>query len=162
MDVVPCRPKIFGFNQNKIGRIINLFHFEINAIFNEIKAINYDFLHAHWSYEFATASLKLDKNALITVHDNPYEIIKFTSTIKEKIYRFGRLLMAEYNIRKASNITTVSNYMLPFLNKRVKSEANVVPNPISIRYDINQVIKIIHNKKTKLKTPKIIMINNGD
>ena len=54
--------------------------------------------------------------------------------------------MAEYNIRKASNITTVSNYMLPFLNKRVKSEVNVVPNPISIRYDINQVIKIIHNK----------------
>ena len=81
--VVPCRPKIFGFNQNKIGRIINLFHFEINAIFNEIKAINYDFC-THWSCEFAAAALKLDKKALITVHDNPYEIIKFTQLLRKK------------------------------------------------------------------------------
>lgn len=154
--VVPCRPFSIRFNGNKLGRIIDLYSYEINQLKNAIKYICPDFVHAHWSYEFAGAAIKSKLPYLITVHDNSWKIFCYF----KNFYRFGKFLMSEINLRKASFTSTVSPYMQPYLIKRCKN-VKIIPNPTQININGIELQAMIEEKSKTLHSPKIIMINNG-
>ena len=141
----------------KRARYLALTHFnrEIKSMVGEMEKLEFDVLHAHWTYEFAIAALKVDRNAVITAHDAPVTIFKW---FKDP-YRFLRLLMAARVRFFARNLTCVS----PYLSEKWKSEMfwkkeiSVIPNIcpfIPINYDHNfphtgRVITIGDSSKRK-------------
>lgn len=154
--VVPCRPFSIRFNGNKLGRILDLYRYEINQMKNVIIDLSPDIVHAHWSYEFAGAAIKSKLPYLITVHDQPWKIFCYF----KNLYRFGKFLMSEINLRRAKYTSTVSPYMLPYLSKRCK-QIKIVPNPTQINVNEIELQGLVKEKFTTLHSPKIVMINNG-
>lgn len=154
--VVPCRPYSIRFNGKKLGRIIDLYSYEINQMKNAIRELAPDFVHAHWSYEFAGAAIKSKLPYLITVHDHSWKIFCYF----KNLYRFGKFLLSEINLRRALYTSTVSPYMQPYLLKRCKN-VKIIPNPTQIKIDKIQLQRLISEKTKTLSAPKIIMINNG-
>jgi glycosyltransferase involved in cell wall biosynthesis len=154
--VVPRRPHSFRFNGQKIGRIIDLYSYEIKKISFLIKSIKPDIVHAHWSYEFAGAAIKSGIPHLVTVHDNAHKVLKYIRAP----YRLGKLIMSEIFLRKARNVSTVSPYMITYVSKRC-STLSLIPNPVPILYSFKEVSLMVNERLNSLESPKIIMINNG-
>lgn len=154
--VVPSRPSSIRMNGRKLGRILDFFALEQKNMLKSLMEFSPDIVHAHWSYEFAGAAINSGFPFLITIHDNPFVIFKYF----KNLYRFGRLIMAEKNLKKVAYASTVSPYMLEYANKRCK-EVQVIPNPIQIKFTLDQIIHNAEIKSKSLDTPRIIMINNG-
>jgi glycosyltransferase involved in cell wall biosynthesis len=154
--VVPSRPHSFKMNGNKFGRIVDFFELEQKKLLSSLIASAPDIVHAHWSYEFAGAAIKSGLPSLVTIHDNPYVIFKYF----KNLYRFGRLLMAEINLRKVIHASTVSPYMLRYANKRCVN-VKVIANPVEAYYSYEQINKLVDIRINYLSAPKIVMINNG-
>jgi glycosyltransferase involved in cell wall biosynthesis len=83
-------------------------------------------IHAHWTYEFALAALDTKLPTLITVHDLPWNVLRYF----RDPYRIVRLLMAYEVAARGRNFTAVSedaarhwkHYMRP------GARVDVVPN----------------------------------
>jgi glycosyltransferase involved in cell wall biosynthesis len=99
---------------------------EVELLVNLSSKLQFDGVHAHWTYEFAIAALKIDTNAIMTAHDAPLTIFRW---FKDP-YRFLRLVMAVRVRFLAKNLTCVS----PYLSKKWQSEMfwrreiSVIPN----------------------------------
>lgn len=154
--VVPQRPHSFRMNGNKIGYILDFFAYEQNLMASCIREIAPDFVHAHWSYEFAGAALKSGLPCLVTVHDNANKVLRFF----KNLYRFGRLLMAEYNLKQVRFASTVSPYMQAYTEKRCKA-VKVIANPVLISASATEIAANVLIKSQTLAAPRLIMINNG-
>ncbi len=154
--VVPQRPHSFRMNGNKIGYILDFFAYEQNQMTSFLRDINPDFIHAHWSYEFAGVAIKSGIPCLVTVHDNAFQVLRFF----KNIYRFGRLLMSEHILRQVRFTSTVSPYMLPYTQKRCKS-VKVIPNPVLIDSTASEIEAAVLIKSKTFNAPRLVMINNG-
>jgi glycosyltransferase involved in cell wall biosynthesis len=154
--VIPRRPHSLRMNGGKIGHILDLFAYEQKLMADCIRDISPDFVHAHWSYEFAGAALKSELPCLVTVHDNAFKVLRFF----KNIYRFGRLLMSERILNQVRFASTVSPYMLPYVRKRCET-VKVIPNPIVVNSTIAEIEAAALIKSQSLTTPRLIMINNG-
>jgi glycosyltransferase involved in cell wall biosynthesis len=154
--VVPFRPHAFQMNGHKIGRILNLYRYEQKQLINVLKTVSPDIVHSHWSYEFTGAAVKANFPYLVTVHDNAFQILKYF----RNAYRFGRLIMSEYILRKVRFASTVSPYMKSYVEHRCKF-VKVIPNPVNIEYSALEIEQMITNRLTTIHKPKICMINNG-
>jgi glycosyltransferase involved in cell wall biosynthesis len=154
--VIPQRPHCLRVSSGKIGYILDFFSAEQNLMVNCIRDISPDVVHAHWSYEFAGAAIKSKLPCLITVHDNAFKVLRFF----KNLYRFGRLLMSERNLKQVRFASTVSPYMLSYTKKRCES-VRVIPNPVVISANISEIKAAVLIKSQSLKAPKLIMINNG-
>lgn len=89
-----------------------------------------EFLHAHWTYEFALAALDSGKPTLVTAHDAPLQILRYNPTL----YWFMRILMAFSVVRKTNFMTAVSAYTGNHYRKSMMYRKNlsIVPNGLPI------------------------------
>jgi hypothetical protein len=120
--VVPARPRSFRRNGKKRGRMLDFFAYEVKQMSKEVQAIQPDFIHAHWSYEFAGAALKSVFPSLVTVHDNAFKVLIYF----RNAYRFGRMLMGELNLKKVRFASSVSPYMETYVKRNIK-ELRIIP-----------------------------------
>ncbi len=154
--VVPQRHHSFRMNGKKPGYILDFFAHEQNQMVGYITDIKPDFVHAHWSYEFAGAAIKSGFPCLVTVHDNALQVLRFF----KNLYRLGRLLMSEHLLKQVRFASTVSPYMLPYTERRCQS-ARVIPNPVLIDLTASEIDAAVLIKSQTLNAPRLIMINNG-
>ncbi len=154
--VVPSRPNSFRFNKNKLGRMVDFYDLEQKNIIEAIKNANPDFVHAHWSYEFAGPAVKSGFPYLVTVHDDAFQVLRYF----KNTYRFCRLLMSEQILRKVKFASTVSPYMNDYVSKRC-SFVKIIPNPTVINIQKEDIEKEVIAKMNTLQAPRILMINNG-
>ena len=154
--VVPQRPHSFRINGNKKGYMLDFYNDEQNLIVNSIREIAPDFVHAHWSYEFAGAAIKSGLPCLVTVHDNSIKVLFYF----KNLFRFGRLLMAEHYLKQVRFASTVSPYMQAYTKKRCGS-VKVIANPVTIDSTITEINAAILYKSQTMVAPRLIMINNG-
>ena len=154
--IVPSRPNSFRFNKNKLGRMVDFYSLEQKNILQSLKNAQPDFVHAHWSYEFAGSAVKSGFPCLVTVHDNAFQVLRYF----KNIYRFGRLLMSEQILRKVKYASTVSPYMQDYTSKRCEF-VKVIPNPTILNLQKEDIEKEVIAKMNTLQAPRIIMINNG-
>lgn len=141
VDVVSTSPHIVNYWVHSEGNLrchliplrrsakqvaLDLFAVERNLLITILNSIEADIIHAHWTYEFAMASLKVDRPLLITAHDAPLKILSY---FRDR-YRTLRLFMAVLVRIKARNISFVSPYLLQQWKREMfwfrKSE--VIPN----------------------------------
>lgn len=149
--VCPARPRAWRPNGLRLGRAVDGFRFEVAGLASELSRVAADVIHAHWSYEFALAALRIRRNSLITCHDSPTQILRFTKSA----YRFVRLLMARRVFNKGLAYTTVSSYMAEQLRIHHGINAQVIPNPVS------EQLLTSGSDRAGPQGRRIVMINNG-
>lgn len=125
--VCPARPRAWAFNGKHPGRAVDFFAVERQAISEILATEGPDIVHAHWSYEFALAALNQSAPHLITCHDAPAVVLRFTRSP----YRALRYLMARRVFRKGREFTTVSDYMAAELASSLGHWPQVIPNPVA-------------------------------
>lgn len=130
----------------------DFFFVESNYIKNAILRAKPDFVHAHWQYEWALGALKSNVKTLITCHDSPFHVLK----AQTDFYRFYRLIMSFLVIRKATHLTTVSDYCRKGLQYITSKKISVIPN-----FEPDEIFN--HHKPYRIIGDKIsiAMINNG-
>ncbi|RZS58198.1 glycosyltransferase family 4 protein [Sphaerotilus mobilis] len=125
--VCPARPRAWRNNGKYPGRALDLFSFERRQVANQLKVAAPDIVHAHWTYEFALAALASTTPHLITCHDAPGVVLRFTRSP----YRALRYLMARRVFRHGREFSTVSDYMARELAPALGYYPCVIPNPIA-------------------------------
>lgn len=154
--VVASRKRSFRFNGLKPGRMVDFFFQERNELTRQIILNQPDIVHAHWSYEFAHSAINSKLPTLITVHDNPYKVFKHF----KNAYRLLRLFHSGYVLRRAKFISTVSPYMLPYVEK-FSNTPIIIPNPIMVKFDVEEISKLVNVKADGLANLKVGIITNG-
>jgi glycosyltransferase involved in cell wall biosynthesis len=154
--VVPSRKHTMLFNGLQFGKMLDFYAVERKYLRKVIEMENPDFIHAHWSYEFAGALHKSKKPHLVTIHDNPYQVLKYM----RNLYRFFRLLMSEWVLNDVVYASTVSPYMKKYAEKKC-AFVKVIPNPTIISNTYKTVEKLVSLRISTMSSPKIMMIMNG-
>lgn len=150
--ICPARPRAWRFNKNRLGRVVDGFAYERQQLFNAINLVNPDIIHAHWTYEFALAAIKTGLPHLITCHDAPIVVLRYTRSP----YRAIRYLMARQVYRKGLQFSAVSSYMAAAVQHYTKKKISVVPNPLA-----DYVIASGRTRTATTTTLRIGMICNG-
>ncbi|HYG41206.1 MAG TPA: glycosyltransferase family 4 protein [Cytophagales bacterium] len=111
------------------SRMLDFFSYESTQIKNFIKNDKPDFVHAHWSYEFAIGTILSKYPHLITFRDDAKTIL----SIHKDPYRLVRYFMDKWVRFKGKNFNVASPYMqelLPF----PKDKLPVIPNSFQEQY----------------------------
>lgn len=148
---VPIRRRAWRPNGVHSGRAVDLFSLERKGLHDAILTASADVVHAHWTYEYAMAALASGIPHLITCHDDPLVVLKFTRTF----YRALRYLMARNVFRRGRNFTTVSPYMSSMLKKYTERPITVIPNPLAAEVVAQGTSRIYPH------TRRIAMVCNG-
>ncbi len=148
--VVPARSRTFRLNGRRLGRTADFFWYERRRMLAQLRRYRPEVVHAHWTYEFALASLAYDPQTIVTVHDNALVIYQYVRTLN----RLFHLLMARYVFRKGRWFTAVSPYMADSVQPWTKAKVAVVPNPVIIPERASLV-------KAPLNQPVISVVVNG-
>lgn len=149
--VCPSRPRAWAFNNRRVGRIIDGFAYEREQLRDVMNIAKPDIIHAHWTYEFALAAISTGLPHLITCHDAPAVVLKYTKSP----YRAFRYLMARQVFQKGLHFSAVSAYMALAVQHYTNKEVCIVPNPLA-NYVLTQG-KPRHTPKIK----RIGLICNG-
>lgn len=125
--VCPARSRALRPNGFRLGRAIDLFALERRFIREAIAAAAPEIVHAHWSYEFALSALAQPIPHLITCHDSPAVVLRYTRSP----YRALRYLMAQWVFKRGREFSTVSDYMAHELSSSMGHLPEVIPNPVA-------------------------------
>ena len=151
-QVLGGRRRAWRFNGVLPGRALDLFRLERQRLAAAIRAAKPDVVHAHWTYEFALGAIDSGIVHVITAHDSPLKILKFTCSP----YRALRLLMAREALRKATYLTAVSDHIAVEVSGLATVAAEVVPNPLA-----QQVISLGGPRAVVPQLRRIAMVCNG-
>ncbi len=121
------RPRAWRPNDRRLGRAVDAFGYEIGLLARTMAESRPDIVHAHWSYEFALAALRLPTPHLITCHDAPGVVLRFNPYP----FRAVRYLMARRVFGRGRHFSTVSAYMREQLRGLTRRAMHVVPNPLA-------------------------------
>lgn len=150
----PSRKHSIRPTAGRVGRILDFFAYErrnMEAVLSEVRP---DFIHAHWTYEFAMAAMASGIPYLVTAHDDPTEVLK----LFKNIYRLGRYAMARSVLSRAKALTAVSDDLKRRIAPLARSEISVIPNPLSRQFiDFG----IARNFQSFRSHQVIISVNNG-
>lgn len=149
--VCPARSRAWRFSGRVPGRALDFFAHERAAMAAVLRQVEPDIVHAHWTYEFALAALATEFPHLITCHDSPLAVLRFTRSP----YRALRYLMAKQVFAKGRNFTTVSGYMTTELARWLPVAPIVIPNPVS-----QQVLRL-GRQRARPPTRRVAMVCNG-
>lgn len=149
--VLPGRRRAFRFNGLSPGRALDLWQVERRLIAQAIIDCHPDLVHAHWTYEFALGAIDSGVPHLITCHDAPGAILRYTRSP----YRALRYLMAREVLRKAVHLTAVSSYMADAARRLGAKQVAVVPNPIA------DFVLAKGYARTRPLTRRVAMVCNG-
>ena len=72
-----------------------------------------DFVHVHWSYEWALAARASGLPHVITAHDAPLSVLRFDFGP----YRVAKTLMAYRVLSRAKRVVSVSPYVAAHLSR---------------------------------------------
>ena len=147
----PARPRAWRPNGWRVGRAVDLFAFERRQIQQALIAAAPDIVHAHWSYEFALAALAQPAPHLITCHDSPAVVLRYTRSF----YRALRYLMAQRVFRRGREFSTVSDYMARELSAPLGHLPQVIPNPVA-----PYVLRLGHERPAPTSR-RVAMVCNG-
>jgi len=114
------------------NRALTLFWNDRRRLRKIIRQAQADIFHAHWTYEFALATLDCKKNVLVTAHDAPVEILRHY----RDPYRFLRLILAILVRLKCQNLSVVSPYLASKWNHQMfwTKEISITPNLVPIDF----------------------------
>ena len=150
----PNRPRAWPPNGWRPGRIVDLYAFERQGLLRSMRSARPDVIHAHWSYEFAWASLRSGLPHVVTCHDSPLRVARFERDFTHGAYRWLRAGIAWHVLREARRVTTVSPYMVGEVQPLCRVPVSIVPNPIAER-------AATRRRAASANGMKLVMVSNG-
>jgi len=121
---------LYSLPKRSNNSLLDLFSHERKYILSAIEDSKPDLIHAHWTSEYALAVLKLNIPTVITSHDHPKDVLKYLGRRYYPLY-----LISNHIIKKAKYITTVSPYVLDYIDKlRNKKDGVVIGNPLASEF----------------------------
>lgn len=148
-----ARLRAFRYSNGHLGRAADAFKLERNALRQVIQNDAPDVIHAHWSYEFALAAIASGLPHVVTCHDAPQVVLKYSPDP----YRLVRYFMARRVLNKARVLTAVSPYLKQKINCYARAPIIVVPNPVPMLPDRDTERVRTYNPEF----PRIVMVLNG-
>ena len=150
-----CRPHTFLPNGRLPGRMLDFFRVERSALQRAIEADAPEVVHAHWTYEFAMAAIATGIPHVITCHDSPIQVLRYSPNL----YRLGRYAMARMVFPQAKTLSAVSPYLRDELMKYAGVEISVIPNPAPLK--ALERFSGERQPDTRTEKPRIAMLLNG-
>jgi glycosyltransferase involved in cell wall biosynthesis len=111
--------------KNTKVRVLTLWRNERKLLTKAIEKSDADVFHAHWTYEFAMATLNCRRDALITAHDAPFKIFEHY----RDFHRFLRLVMAIFVRFRTRNLVVVSPYLADSWRKNMHWKKSIILLP---------------------------------
>lgn len=132
-------------------RMHDFMKLERKTIRDFINMDNPEVVNAHWTYEFAMGALASAKPTVITVRDWAPAILRQIP----RPYRFARLLMQIYVLKRAKNLVGVSPYICDRIKKKYFKRAYLIPNGVGQEF--------LRNSKKEFNKicPKIVAFGDG-
>lgn len=126
---------IVPYRRRARDRACDLFRSERRMMTEELKRVQVDVVHAHWSYEFGWVGVASGLPNVLTVHDAPLTILRRMPDA----YRALRTLLALRVRLRASNVTAVSPNLADKWRRQMQFHpaVRVVPN-ISPEFDFTE------------------------
>lgn len=121
-----ARRRAFRYSDGHWGRAADGFKHERTLLSQAMQEDAPDLVHAHWSYEFALAAIESGLPHLVTCHDAPQAVLRYSPNL----YRLVRYVMARRVLKRASHLTAVSPYLQQMLAGYARVPIDVVPNPL--------------------------------
>lgn len=153
--VVPYRPRSMRFNGKRLGRILDFFKEERDALQKAMVIDKPEVVSAHWTYEYALAAIASGIPHVITCHDAPAQVLRFMPNL----YRLGRYLMAREVFKNGKRFTAVSDYLKNELQSYTKIPIEVIPNVAPT--DFFKGPLIVHKPELDPDRPRVAMVLNG-
>jgi glycosyltransferase involved in cell wall biosynthesis len=122
----PARLRAFRYSEGLWGRAADAFKHERAALSQAMLDDAPDLVHAHWTYEFALAAIESGLPHVITCHDAPQVVLRYSPNL----YRLVRYFMARRVLNQAQCLTAVSPYLKQKLDRYARVPITVVPNPL--------------------------------
>lgn len=126
----PSRRHSVRPSYGRMGRILDFYGYERGNMLRVLAQVRPDFIHAHWTYEYALAAIDSGFPHLVTAHDEPWVVLK----LFRNAYRFGRFLMAMLALRRATALSAVSPALQAHLAKYTRTPIEVIPNPLNPKF----------------------------
>lgn len=121
-----ARARAFRYSDGHWGRAADAFKQERDALSQAMREDSPDLVHAHWTYEFALAAIESGLPHLVTCHDAPQVVLKYSPNL----FRLVRYFMARRVLRQAQRLTAVSPYLRQRIGRYARAPIAVVPNPL--------------------------------
>lgn len=123
-----ARPRAFRYSEGRWGRAADAFKHERALLVQAMQDDVPDLVHAHWSYEFALAAIESGLPHIVTCHDAPQVVLKYSPDP----YRLVRYFMARRVLARAHRLTAVSPYLQHKLQGYAHAPIAIVPNPLPV------------------------------
>ncbi len=148
-----ARPHAFRYSKGHWGRATDTFKHERTLLAQAMQDDAPDLVHAHWSYEFALAAIESGLPHLITCHDAPQVVLRYSPNL----YRLVRYFMARQVFSRAQHLTAVSPYLKQKIEGYARVPIEVVPNPLPAHpAHLNE-----SKRQYDSSRPRIAMVLNG-
>lgn len=147
-----ARPRAFRYGNGCWGRAADAFNLERAALRQAMQDDAPDLVHAHWSYEFALAAIESGLPHVVTCHDAPQVVLRYSPDL----YRLVRYLMARRVLSRARYLTAVSPYLQGMLQRYARLPIEVVPNPLP-----EHPREVSASRAFDPVRPRIAMVLNG-
>jgi L-malate glycosyltransferase len=110
-------------------RAADFFALERKQLAAALRTSDAQVVHAQWTYEFALAALDMPRPAVVTAHDSPWTIVRYSPDP----YRLMRALMACRVPRRLHRLVAVSPYLAEKWRRQMRYEGRmtVIPNIVS-------------------------------
>jgi L-malate glycosyltransferase len=134
------------------NRALTLFFADRRNIVKVIRETDAEIYHAHWTYEFALATLMTKKNVLVTAHDSPFTILRYY----RDPYRFLRLVLAWIVRLKCRNLAAVSPNLARSWRRQMMWSENISILPNFIPSDFSR-LGILRKEKERI----VLCVSDG-
>jgi len=123
------RLKVFSGSSRQYGAARNLYRHEVSYLRRVIAQERPAFVHAHWTYEFALGALAAGIPMLTTIHDLPWNVLRYFRDRSRAV----RLLIAYSVAMRCHRYTAVSEDAANHFRRYLKPGADieVIPNFLS-------------------------------
>ncbi|MCX6138973.1 MAG: glycosyltransferase family 4 protein [Ignavibacteriales bacterium] len=107
----------------KSGVLRDFFRREVKLLLQILREESPEVVHAHWTYAFALAAVKSSFPSLVTLHDHPWDIVKYGGW-----YNLPGYLTTLYVYRKGNHFAAVAPSVKQFAELHGAREIELIPN----------------------------------
>ena len=151
---IPVRRRAFRYQDGHFGRMSDFLSMERRLLVRVMREDRPDIVHAHWAYEFALAAIDSGLPYLVTAHDSPWHVVRYTPSV----YRICRYLLAKVVVSRATSMSAVSPFVARELERWRSKPIPVIANPAPL--DLEGGVGI-PRERVSGRDVKVIMVLNG-
>lgn len=137
-------------------QMLDFFRGERHALRDAMRTSGCEVVHAHWTYEFASAAVESGLPHIVTAHDVPMAVLRFA----RHPYWLEKPWLAVPVLRRARCVTAVSPYLAGQLERFLRPQKDIVVVPNGVGTEVFALASR-HAERKSGRTVTFASILNG-